>query len=153
MATAPQSTPRVVGVRSLEGEDKLNVTIEDNLGHQHKLLRDKYEHVSKTLKRIVLSTAKSESRKNRKRKHSDQLTEHTPPSLEAHLYTPTGDLVGEAVPNDTAWEEGSTLELGSVRYKVHVNLPTVLSLKLPKFSMTGCPLVPQVRGCGLVRDW
>lgn len=146
MATAPKSTSRVVGVRSLEGEDKLNVIIEDNFGHQHKLLRDKYEHVSKTLKRIILTT------KNRKRKHSDLSTEHTPPSLEAHLYTPTGELVGEAVPNDTAWEEGSTLQLGSVWYKVHVNLPTVLSLKLPKFAMTGCPMVPQVRGYGFARD-
>ena len=149
MDTSPQSTSRVVGVRSLEGEDKLNVIIEDNLGHQHRLLRDKYERVSKTLKRIVLTTVNSQNKKNRKRKHREMLSESTPPSLEAHLYTPTGELVGEEVLNDSAWEEGSTLQLGSVRYKVHVNLPTVSSLKLPKFAMTGCPMVPQVRGVAL----
>lgn len=146
--TVSESSNRVVKVRSVEGE-KLNVILDDCWGHHHRLLRDKNEHVSKTLNRLVLSSLKSQKRKsgNTKRKHTDleeKPKDTPPPPIEAHLYTPSGEAVGNEIPNEAAWEDGGVLRLGSVEYKVCVNFPTVLSLKLPQYLMTGCPVVPQV---------
>ena len=144
MASVPDpSTSDVVKVRSLEESEKLNLIFDDSFGHHHHLSRDKNEHVSKTLTRIILSCQKVE-RKNRKRKR-DESEKGTAviPSV-AHLYTPTGVAVEGVVPNAAAWEEGSVLEVGSTRYQVRVNVPTVLSLALPNILMTDCPAVPQV---------
>ena len=150
MATQPASPDSIsplVKVRNVEGE-KLNVILDDCWGHHHKLLRDKNENVSKTLNRLVLSSLKSQKRKsgNRKRKRTDQDGEQEDviPPIEAHLYTPSGEAVGSEVPNEAAWVDGTVLKLGSVEYKVLVNLPTVLSLTIPTCLTTGCPAVPQV---------
>lgn len=145
MATITQSISHLVKVRSLEGEEKLNVIFDDSRGHHHEMLRDKEEHVCKTLKRISLSSMKHKGA-GRKRKHTEVAkgSEDTHSPIDAHLYTPRGELVQDEVPNIVAWEEGSILELGSVKYRVCVNIPTVLSLKLPKHIMTGYPVVPEV---------
>lgn len=145
---ATQSSTSQAGicrVRSVEGEDQLNVIMDDCWGHHHRFLRDKKEHVSKTLSRIVLSSLKSQKKQmsgNRKRKRQEP--EKDVPPIEAHLFAPSGEAVEGEVPNRAAWEDGGVLELGSVQYKVCLNLPTVLSLKLPRYPMTGCPVVPQV---------
>lgn len=158
MATLPATSPesisisRVVRVRNVEGEEQLNVIMDDCWGHHHRFLRDKNEHVSKTLHRIVLASVKSQKRQmsaTRKRKRPDLEKDAPAPieataPIEAHLYTPSGEGVESEVPNKAAWEDGGVLELGSVQYKVCVNLPTILSLKLPRYPMTGCPVVPQV---------
>ena len=145
MASLPDPPiPQVVKVRSLEGSEKLNVIFDDSFGHHHQLSRDKQEHVSRTLTRIVLSYKKVEKR-NRKRKRDESTAEATGEiPIEAHLYAPAGTLVEPEVPNALAWEEGGVLEVGSTRYKVRVNMPTVLSLALPEVIMTDCPVVPQV---------
>lgn len=147
MATVTGTISRLVKVRSLQGEEKLNLILDDPHGHHREMLRDKHEHVGKALKRMVLQSMKSfkGGKRTRKLKGASEKTnaDETPP-ISARLYTPTGELVKESVPNTVAWEEGSILELGSVRYKVCVNIPTILSVILPKFVMTGCPVVPKV---------
>lgn len=146
LAVSKGSHP-VVKVRNAEGE-KLNVILNDCWGYHHRLLRDKNEPVSRTLNRLVLSSLKSQKRKSgtRKRKRTDleEKPEDALPPIEAHLYTPAGETVSNEIPNEAAWEDGGVLRLGSVEYKVCVNLPTILSLKLPRYLMTGCPVVPQV---------
>ncbi len=143
MASLPDPSPsRVVKVRSVEGSEKLNVIFDDSMGHHHSLSRDKDEHVSKTLTRIVLSSQKVE-RRNRKRKRVENANNSTP--IEAHLYTPTGVPVEGEVPNSVAWEEGSVLKVGPAHYEVRVNVPTILELSLPDIIMTDCPTVPQVK--------
>ena len=151
---ASERISRVVKVRSLQGETKLHLVLQDCWGRHHRLLRDKNEHVSKTLKRIVLSSLKSQ----RKRKRTGVGAEGsaaavaigdapppTPLNFEAHLFGPSGESVGGEVPNVEAWKDGSSLQVGPIRYEVCVNLPTVNSLKLPTHLATGCPIVPQVR--------
>lgn len=169
MATIPETISRMVTVRSLEGEDKFNLILDDSSGNHHRMLRDKREHVSKTLNRLVLTSMKSQQKnRKRKRKHTgepihdspiipppahshtgggDVPTGSAPPTAEvgARLYSPSGDLVDGDVPNIEAWVENSVLVVGSAWYRVCVNPPTVLALKLPKFAMTDCPLVPEVR--------
>ena len=150
MAYVSETISRVVEVRSLEGEEKFDLVFEDPEGHHHSLLRDKGEHVSRTLKRIVLSSTKSKRVKTGERKHrrvefqSGGTTPVAVPPLEAHLFTPMGEPVEDNVPNIDAWVEGSVLEVGSISYKVEVNIPKVLSLKLPKFARTMSPIVPEV---------
>jgi hypothetical protein len=146
--TVPEGISRVVAVKKMEGE-KLNIVLDDCWGHHHKMLRDKNEMVSKTLNRLVLSSVKSQRRKvgARKRKRTDLEGEGdaVAPPIEAHLYAPSGDAVDGEIPNEVAWENGGVLRLGSVDYKVCVNPPTVVSLTLPRQSLTtGSPIVPQV---------
>lgn len=136
-STTAFGTPKIVTVWCLQG-DKLDLIFNDFWGARHKLVRCKDEHVSTALKRIELSILK----KARKRKSS--VNDASLP-FEVHLYTPTGDLVSGDVPNQAAWMEQGVLEVGSDRYVVRVDPPTVVSLKLPKYFMTGCPVVPEVR--------
>lgn len=145
-STVPESVSRVVKVRSVDGEEKMNVILEDSWGHHHRMLRNKDEHVSKTLKRIVLSSQKLKGG-TRKRKRTDPVkaSDEVVPPIEAHLYTPSGEAVESEVPNGVAWEEGGILRVGSIQYRVCVNRPVILALKLSRYPMTGCPVVPQVR--------
>ena len=146
MATSEEPVARV---RVPESGEKLTVAFADCWGQdkQLQLERDRRENVSKTLERIILKsqylkTSGSLTKRAKKRKRQD---DGKPPILiEAHLYTPTGELVKPDTPNVLAWEEGNLLVVGSVRYRVCVNIPTVLSLELPSFLQSGCPIVPEV---------
>ena len=143
MASGPDpSYSSVVKVRCVDGSVKLNVIFNDSSGHYHELCRDKDEHVSKALTRIVLQSQKK--RRNRKRKHGGADEWGTDVPIEAHLYTPTGVPVESGIPNSAAWEEGGVLEVGSARYQIRVNVPTILALTLPSIIMTDCPTVPKV---------
>ena len=130
--------PKMLKVKRLRG-DKLNLIFDDCWGSHHELARYKAEHVGIALKRIELSIHKARKRKRK------SYTDDASLPFEVRLYTPTGDLVGGEVPNQAAWMDQGTLEAGSDRYVVQVDPPTVLSLKLPKYFNTGCPVVPEVR--------
>lgn len=140
-----ETISRMVAVKSIEGEEKLKLIMDDCWGHHHEFLRDKGEHVSKALKRIVLTSIKSQSgNRKRKRTEVEEKTMVPTSSIKAVLYAPTGDIVEDKVPNIDAWVEGSVLEMGGIRYKVQVNIPSVLSLKLSRYVMSGGPVVPEV---------
>lgn len=152
-------TSHLVKVRVPEGEEKLSLVLDDcwGLKKELQLSRGRRDNVSKTLDRIVLKSqylkhGSSKASRKRKRKNADCEEETSEPAvpIEAHLYTPTGELVKADTPNIHAWEEGSVLVVGSVRYDVHVNVPTVLSLQMSTLLLSGCPLVPEVsnKSCG-----
>lgn len=125
-------------VRSVEGEDHLNLIFHLK-GRYHNLLREKEESVKKTLKRLVITAFKPAKAKRSERKHID--TETIP--IEAHLYNGE-QLVPDDTPNAQAWVEGRVLLLDGFRFTIEVNPPTILSLKLPDFAMSGCPTAPEV---------
>ena len=137
---ARQSSQLVV-VRSVEGEDHLNLIFEFK-GKSHVLLRQKDESLGKTLKRIVITAAKPDKIKRSLRKQV-----HTPSiPIEAHLFAGRNgqELVPEDIPNVQAWVNGSMLVLDGISYTIEVNLPSILSLKMPDFVLSGCPAVPEV---------
>ncbi len=148
-APSPSPGPQTLAVRSVDGSDKLTLILDDCWGHHHKMLRDKSEHVSKALKRMVISAMKSHLKGSRKRKRVGEVVMEAEatsltPTIEACLYTPQGKVVGDDVPNIEAWLDGCVLELGPAQYNVQVNLPMVESLEFPKILRSGFPIVPKV---------
>ena len=136
-STSASGISRILKVRCSRMEGKLDLIFDDRWGTHHELLRCEDEPVSNALKRIELSILKK-SRKRKSDKESVSL------ELKACLYTSKGDLIGGEVPNGTAWMEEGILQVGLDHYTVQVNPPSILSLKLPKCSMTGCPVIPEV---------
>lgn len=114
-------------------------------GKKHSLRRPKLEALSKTLKRICITAARPDKAKRSQRRHMQSQNEDRTP-IEAHLLAESQE-VAEDTPNCEAWVYGRILVVDNVKFRVHVNPPTVLSLKLPRFIMTNCPVVPEVRPC------
>ena len=130
-------------VRSVELEGSLNLSLELR-GKAHRLLRSKQENLEKTLKRISLTAAKSEKGKPlKKKKKREESTEEDSSLIEALLYCGE-EQVQTDTPNHLAWVEGNVLVIGTKKYTVHLNPPTILALKVPNCLMTGYPIVPQV---------
>ena len=114
-------------------------------GKKHNLRRPKQETLSKTLKRICITATRPDKVKRGQRRHLQSRGNESPP-IEAHLLAESQE-VAEDTPNCEAWVDGRILVVGNVKFDVHVNPPTVLSLKLPRFIMTNCPAVPEVSPC------
>lgn len=135
-----------LSVRNVAGEDSIRLSA--NLrGRVHHLLRDKTEPVSKALRRIAIAAAKSaKTKKNVRSKQRALATapEINPIQTQLHVGSATGPTVAQELPNADAWTEGNVLVVDDAQYDIRVNPPTVLSLKLPNFLMTGSPIVPEV---------
>ena len=133
--------PKVLVVRTVPEEEHLNLfyVLKDK---KHNLRRCKVEALGKTLKRICITVARPEKVKRSQRRHIQHQNEHATP-IEAHLYNGS-HVVAEDTPNCEAWLEGRMLVVDGVRFVVRVNLPTLLSLKMPRFIMTNCAAVPEV---------
>lgn len=136
-----KSVSKAVFVRSVEGESSLTLMLEFK-GRTHRLLRSKEESLGKTLQRIALTAAKTE--KGRKKKKSGHCSEEAAP-IEARLLCGSDNSeIPEATSNSSAWVEGNVLAISDKRFVVQLNLPTVLSLKIPECIMTGSPVIPKV---------
>ena len=144
-AAAPR--PRLV-VRSVAGEETMRLSASLR-GRTHSLLRDKSEPVLKALKRVAIAAAKSEKNVKSKKRHAhtatdDGSTADAPIEAQLHVGSCSGPAVSGELPNSLAWVEDNVLLVGGVEYNIRVNPPTVLSLRLPDFVMSGCPIVPKV---------
>ena len=135
------STMLELVVRTLPEEEHLSLfyILKDR---KHNLRRRKDEALGKTLKRICITAARPEKVKRSQRRHMQHQNEHAIP-IEAHLYNGSC-VVAEDTRNCEAWLEGRVLVVDGVQYVVRVNLPTLLSLKMPRFIMTNCAAVPEV---------
>lgn len=135
------TSSKMLFVRTVPEDDHLSLFYVLK-GRKHNLQRLKDEELGKTLKRICITAARPEKVKRSLRRHMQHQNEATTP-IEAHLLAGS-QIVAERTCNSDAWLEGRVLVVDSVQFAVRVNLPTILSLKMPRFVMTNCPAVPEV---------
>jgi hypothetical protein len=140
-SSAPVSSLQVLIVRFMPEDEHLNLSYVLK-GKKHKLLRYKTEALGKTLKRISITAIRPEKLKRSERRHMQSQNEHVAP-IEAYLLAGS-QRVGDDTPNCEAWLEGRVLVVDDAQFTVYVNVPTLLSLKIPRFVMSSCPAVPEV---------
>ena len=138
---APSDSSQMLVVRSVPEEDHLSLFYVLK-GRKHNLHRPKQEALNKTLKRICITAIRPEKVKRSQRRHVQSQVEGNAP-IEAHLRAGTQEIA-EDTPTCEAWLDGRTLVGDGVKFNIRVNLPTILSLKMPRFIMTNCPAVPEV---------
>ena len=130
--------PRLVLVDLYPEADKLTIHFTLN-GKVRTMDRSGSEQLKKCLQRIQLNATDKKLRCVAKK---NKPTESVPPSL-------TVELLFETIPvdlevcNSEAWKEDSVLRVGTDEYQVRVNIPRVLSLSLPKYTLQDCPIIPQ----------
>ena len=151
MAAIATLAPHLVKVRVVEGSEHIKLILDDcwGLNRTLKLTRGREDKLYKTLERIVLKTqyakhgsTKAMKKHRRKQQDGEETSDAVP--IEVRLYDPSGELVKADTPNILAWEEGGVLVVNSIRYDVHVNIPTILSIQLPSLAMSDCPIIPEV---------
>ena len=138
---APLASSQILIVRLMPEDEHLNLSYVLK-GKKHNLRRYKQEALSKTLKRISITAIRPEKLKRSERRHAQCQNEHLV-HVEAYLLDGS-QRVAEDTPNYEAWLEGRVLVVDDAHFTVYVNIPTLLSLKMPRFIMSNCPVVPEV---------
>ena len=138
---APVAPSQMLTVRLIPEDEHLNLSYVLK-GKKHKLLRYKTEALSKTLNRISITAIRPQKLKRSERRHMQSQNEHMAP-IEAYLLAGSQRVAGNT-PNSEAWLEGRVLVVDDTQFTVYVNVPTLLSLKMPRFIMSNCPAVPEV---------
>ena len=138
---APVSSSQMLIVRLIPQDEHLNLSyvLKEK---KHNLRRYKQEALSKTLKRISITAVRPEKLKRSQRRHMQGQNEHMAP-IEVYLLAGT-ERVADDTPNCEAWLEGRVLVVDDAQFTVYVNIPTLLSLRMPRFIMSNCPTVPEV---------
>ena len=139
--STPVAGSHMLIVRLVPEDEHLNLSYVLK-GKKHNLRRCKQEALSKTLKRISITAIRPEKVKRSQRRHMQFQNEHMAP-IEAYLLAGS-QRVAEDTLNCEAWLEGRILVVDDIQFRVYVNFPTVLSLKMPRFIMSNCPAVPEV---------
>ena len=138
---APVTPSQMLTVRLIQEDEHLNLSYVLK-GKKHKLLRHKTEALSKTLNRISITAIRPQKLKRSERRHIQSQNEHMA-TIEAYLLAGSQRVAGDT-PNSEAWLEGRVLVVDDAQFTVYVNVPTLLSLKMPRFIMSNCPAVPEV---------
>ncbi|KAM4613082.1 2',5'-phosphodiesterase 12 isoform 2-T2 [Polymixia lowei] len=138
----PRSMERAA-VRCVPGEPKLTISLVVDGSHRH-MLRDQSEELGKVLARIANSIAKGQGRaKKSKKNKGQQPSEAVEPTVVKLYYN--GDVVSEEAVNSDAWQDGSELHIGEVRYSVQRNAPTFTTAELPGSLLAGFPVCPKLQ--------
>lgn len=130
-------------VRCLPGEPKLTISFCLQGSHKH-MLRDQDESLGKVLARISNGIAKNQSKakKSKKNRGQEQPDEAAEPTVVKLFYD--GEEVPETVLNAEAWQDGSVLQVGDVKYSVQRNAPTFTTAELPVSLLAGFPVCPKL---------
>ena len=133
---------RVV-VRCVAGEAKLTISFVLDGSHRH-MLRDQTEELGKVLLRIANNAARGggqggRAKKSKKSKAPQAAAE---PVVVKLLYN--GEAVSEDAENCEAWQDGTTLHIGEMRYEVQRNGPSFTRAQLPGCLMAGFPVCPRL---------
>lgn len=130
-------------VRCLPGEPKLTISFCLQGSHKH-MLRDQDEPLGKVLARISNGIAKNQSKakKSKKNRGQEQPDEAAEPTVVKLFYD--GEEVPETVLNAEAWQDGSVLQVGDVKYSVQKNAPTFTTAELPVSLLAGFPVCPKL---------
>ncbi|GFT17846.1 2',5'-phosphodiesterase 12 [Nephila pilipes] len=110
--------------------------------------------------RIILSHVKRKAELHHKKELIKQYYLASGASIANHadkdidVYLKQNDVILDLnIPNSEAWPQASELIIGDVAYKVYYNPPTVKSLDLPDFIISGCPIRPHfILECASVSD-
>ncbi|XP_071942824.1 2',5'-phosphodiesterase 12-like [Antedon mediterranea] len=113
------------------------------------LQRDKNEQLERSLNRIrssILKKSKIIGKRSNKKLKQDQTQsgENHKDLLLVSLCNSFGKEVDLSSTNSEAWQFRSVLNVGSFKYSVHRNSPTVRNLSLPRCAVISCPVFPRV---------
>lgn len=128
-------------VRIVPEDEHLNISYVLK-GKKHNLRRLKQEALGQTLKRVSITAVRPEKVKRSQRRYIQDQHDRMA-AIQAYLLAGS-QKVDEDTVNVDAWLEGRLLVVDDAQFKVFVNVPTVLSLKMPRFIMSKCPAVPEV---------
>ena len=127
-------------VRLMPQDEHLNLSYVLK-GRKHNLRRYKQEaSLSKTLKRISITAVRPEKlKRSQRRVRMNTWLQLKHISLLAQREWLT--IHQTVMP---AWLEGRVLVVDDAQFTVYVNIPTLLSLRMPRFITSSCPTVPEV---------
>ncbi|KAM7421970.1 hypothetical protein PAMA_010173 [Pampus argenteus] len=129
-------------VRCLPGEPKLTISFCLN-GSQKHMLRDQDEALGKVLARISNGIIKDQTKPKKSKKNKGQQPSEASEPAAVKLYL-GGDEVPDTTLNSEAWQDGTVLQVGDVKYSVQRNPPTVTTAELPGSLLAGFPVCPKL---------
>ncbi|XP_064485164.1 2',5'-phosphodiesterase 12-like [Ornithodoros turicata] len=109
--------------------------------------RSSDENVGCALTRIATNINSQLEKKTKRKKSKKSAEAEEQPKLQNEVEVTLkyqDEVVGNNQPNNEAWKEGAVLEVGSQKYVVSLNAPSVRSIRLPKVIMAGFPVFPHV---------
>ena len=135
-----------VFVRCVEGEENMTISFSYR-DKNSRLLRPQNEPVEKALARIQTTLKKHIQKEMKKRKKvkldSSACNNSNKSEIAVGLYL-NDTCVDSSLSNQLAWIDEATLQIGESNFDVCRNFPTILTLTLPRFILTGCPVFPRI---------
>lgn len=137
-----------VAVRCVPGEPKLTISFVLDGSHRQ-MLRDQSEELGKALSRIANNATKGggggggRAKKSKKRK-AGRAGVVEPPGVVVVKLLRDGEPVSEEAENSEAWQEGTVLHVGDMRYEVQRNRPHFTLAQLPGCLLAGFPVCPRL---------
>ncbi|XP_043934705.1 2',5'-phosphodiesterase 12 [Protopterus annectens] len=125
-------------VRCVPTESQMTISFSLS-GSQKHMLRDQKEKLGKLLARIAHNAVKSQGKRGKKSKNEESV----PSEPTVKLYY-RDEPVAEDTVNSDAWQDGSVLYVGDIKYDVERNPPTFLNVSLPRSVMAGFPVCPKI---------
>lgn len=125
-------------VRCVPTESQMTISFSLS-GSQKHMLRDQKEKLGKLLARIAHNAVKSQGKRGKKSKNEESV----PSEPTVKLYY-RDEPVAEDTVNSDAWQDGSVLYVGDIKYGVERNPPTFLNVSLPRSVMAGFPVCPKI---------
>lgn len=133
-----------------DGEDylKLSFPYRDAVINKKEMIfqRPTNEPLETTFGRVMLKITGLHEKKDKrkKRKNTECSVGVKPDSLPMKIVSEGLEICSHTL-NSDAWKSNSLFILGNSAYKINVNPPTVLSIKLPTEIMAGLPVIPYVQ--------
>ena len=142
---------QTVSVRSVDGEEKLQITTRIHGAHQN-YLRKKEEPIKNTFNRIHLNLTNQHSKKKAKKllkqgnfNENNGFVHFYPNDVKIEIQRISSSqkvALDLEVSNLDAWREENVLKIGEDEFKIRVNAPAVTAAKMPSVLMAGYPVVP-----------
>lgn len=125
-------------VRCVPTESQMTISF-SLAGSPKHMLRDQNEKLSKVLARIAHNAAKGQGKRGKKSK--SEMPVASEPTVRLYY---RDEPVAEDTVNSDAWQDGSVLYVGDVKYEVERNPPTFINVALPRSVMAGFPVCPKI---------
>ncbi|CAK6960867.1 '%2C5'-phosphodiesterase 12 [Scomber scombrus] len=138
----PCSSMEPAVVRCIPGEPKLTISFSLEGSHKH-MLRDQGETLGKVLARISNGIIKGQGKAKKSKKNKVQQPSEAAELALVKLFH-DGDEVADTALNSDAWQDGSVLQVGDVKYSVQRNPPTFTTAELPLSLLAGFPVCPKL---------
>lgn len=151
MSSSAAAAEKIAVVNYTPEKDRMELSFKYGMDglpeRQFNFNRSSCEELGSALTRIAMNiNSQLDRRSKRKRSKKQAESEEDPPAQNEVKVTLKyqNESVGLDATNGDAWKEGSVLEVGGKEYIITVNAPTVRSIRLPKVTMAGFPVYPNV---------